>query len=304
MRPDNAPLLHSGIATEYPEEGHETGDDTGGGGAPTRSFKEAHPIWRPHLLQGWAPDFIPRLVRDAVDAKSFDDLMHVGGDRAMQVARELAQKEGIFTGTSGGGVLACALEVAKAAPKGSRVLAMLPDTGERYLSTPLFADVPSDMTEEEKAIAESTPSQPPPPATLPPVTEEATAFVKDFIGAHKVAIFSLEYCEFCWTIFRFFDAIGVKYDKLNVDAFEFAQGNMGNKYRAALQELTDCKPFPILRRRRVPWRCRGRVHQVEKGRAAAAAREGGPQGGRFQRLRGRPVRVPPQVDGQNPLRSK
>ena len=303
--PDNAPLLHSGIATEYPEEGHETGDDTGGGGAPTRSFKEAHPIWRPHLLQGWAPDFIPRLVRDAVDAKAFDDLMHVGGDRAMQVARELAQKEGIFTGTSGGGVLACALEVAKAAPKGSRVLAMLPDTGERYLSTPLFADIPSDMTEEEKAIAESTPSQPPPPATLPPVTEEATAFVKDFIGAHKVAIFSLEYCEFCWTIFRFFDAIGVKYDKLNVDAFEFAQGNMGNKYRAALQELTDCKTFP-------QFFVDGEFHggaadaciKWKKGELQPLLEKAGLKEADFNGYEGDPFEFLPKWMSQNPLRSK
>ena len=71
------------------------------------------------------------------------------------------------------------------------------------------------MTEEEKALAESTPSQAPPPASLPPVNAEATAFVERFIGQHKVAIFSLEYCEFCWTIFRLFDAIGIPYERID-----------------------------------------------------------------------------------------
>ena len=86
--------------------------------------------------------------------------------------------------------------------------------------------------------------QPPPPAALPAVTPAATEFVEGFVREHKVAIFSLEYCEFCWTIFRFFDAIGVPYSKVNIDAFEYAEGNMGNAYRAALQERTDCKTFP------------------------------------------------------------
>jgi cysteine synthase A len=81
----------------------------------------------------------------------------------MQCAKELARKEGIFVGISAGATFAAALQLCKEAPKGSTVLAMLPDTGERYLSTPLFADVPADMTEEELSISRSTPS-----AQLPP----------------------------------------------------------------------------------------------------------------------------------------
>ena len=75
---------------------------------------------------------------------------------AMQSSKQLAQKEGIFVGTSAGATFAAALEVAKDAPKGTTILAMLPDTGERYLSTPLFADILPEMNEEEIAIAATT----------------------------------------------------------------------------------------------------------------------------------------------------
>ena len=73
-------------------------------------------------------------------------------------SKELATKEGIFVGITSGGTFAGALKIAAEAPKGANILCMLPDTGERYLSTPLFADVPADMTEEERAISRSTPS--------------------------------------------------------------------------------------------------------------------------------------------------
>jgi cysteine synthase A len=93
--------------------------------------------WAPHKIQGWTPDFIP----DVLDREVFDELRPIGDDRAIEVSRELAAKEGIFTGISAGATLATALDVAKDAPKGSVILAMLPDTGERYLSTPLFEGV-------------------------------------------------------------------------------------------------------------------------------------------------------------------
>ena len=193
-------MLHSEIATEYPAAGEA--------GAAAASFEEPHPVWRPHLLQGWAPDFIPKLVDDATRANLYDEVLHVGGDASMRTAKDLAQKEGLFTGPSGGGCVACALEVAKTLPKGSTLVAMLPDTGERYLSTPLFADIPADMTDEEKAIAASTKSEPPPPIVMPEVSEEAQQFVQATNAKHKVVVWSLEYCEFCWTIFKLLDAIG------------------------------------------------------------------------------------------------
>jgi cysteine synthase A len=93
--------------------------------------------WAPHKIQGWTPDFIP----DVLDREVYDELRSVTDDRAIEVSRELASTEGIFTGISSGATLATALEVAESAPEGSVILAMLPDTGERYLSTPLFEGV-------------------------------------------------------------------------------------------------------------------------------------------------------------------
>ena len=100
--------------------------------------------WSPHKIQGWTPDFIP----DVLDREIFDDLKTVTDDRAIEVSRELAAKEGIFTGISSGATLATALEVAENAEKGSVILAMLPDTGERYLSTPLFEGVNEGSDDE------------------------------------------------------------------------------------------------------------------------------------------------------------
>ena len=93
--------------------------------------------WAPHKIQGWTPDFIP----DVLSRDVFDDLLPVTDERAIEVARELAAKEGIFAGISSGATLAAALATAETAPEGSVILAMLPDTGERYLSTPLFEGV-------------------------------------------------------------------------------------------------------------------------------------------------------------------
>jgi cysteine synthase A len=125
---------------------------------PDGSPAAPHPAFRPHPMQGWTPDFIPKLTADAVDLKVIDRVIPIPGADALRYSRELAQKEGIFVGISAGGTLAGALQVCRDAPKGATVLCMLPDTGERYLSTPLFADIPADMTEEEVAISRSTPS--------------------------------------------------------------------------------------------------------------------------------------------------
>jgi len=116
-----------------------------------------HPAWKPHPMQGWTPDFIPKLTGDAVDLGLADQLLQIPGPEAIRMSQELAKQEGLFVGITSGATFAGALQVAAAAPKGSTILAMLPDTGERYLSTPLFADIPVDMTEEETAIYRSTP---------------------------------------------------------------------------------------------------------------------------------------------------
>ena len=93
--------------------------------------------WKPHKIQGWTPDFIPSVL----DRDVYDEVITVTDDQAVACARDLAQREGIFCGISSGGTLAAALAVAAKAPEGSVLLAMLPDTGERYLSTVLFEGV-------------------------------------------------------------------------------------------------------------------------------------------------------------------
>jgi len=125
---------------------------------PDGSAASAHMTWKPHPMQGWSPDFIPKLTGDVVAMQVIDRIVTVSGTDAMQCSRQLAQKEGIFVGITSGATFAGALQVCRDAPKGATVLCMLPDTGERYLSTPLFADIPADMTEEELQISRSTPS--------------------------------------------------------------------------------------------------------------------------------------------------
>jgi cysteine synthase A len=141
--PDDAPMLSSGVEQQRNRDG---------------SAAAGHPSWRPHPMQGWSPDFIAKLAGDAVEMKVISQLLRIQNSEAMHCSKELARKEGIFVGITSGATFAAALRVAVGAPKGSTILCMLPDTGERYLSTPLFADVSIDMTEEELAIAHSTPS--------------------------------------------------------------------------------------------------------------------------------------------------
>ena len=140
--PADAPMLTSG--TPQPIEAD---------GSPTAS----HPSWKPHPLQGWSPDFIGKLTRDAVASDLIERVITISGPDAMHWSRQLAQKEGLFVGTSSGATFAGALEVCRNAPAGSVVLCMLPDTGERYLSTPLFGDIGVDMNDDELAIMRSTP---------------------------------------------------------------------------------------------------------------------------------------------------
>jgi cysteine synthase A len=131
-----------------------TKQDRNGDGSPA----SRHPAWKPHPIQGWSPDFIPKLTGDAVDAGLVHRVVTVTPPDAMRWSKQLAQQEGIFVGISAGGTFAAAVQVAQEAAKGSTVLCMLPDTGERYLTTPLFADIPVDMTEDEKSILRSTPA--------------------------------------------------------------------------------------------------------------------------------------------------
>ncbi|MBN9304216.1 MAG: cysteine synthase A [Devosia sp. 67-54] len=142
--PETAPMLTS----------HEKQARNADGSPASR-----HPAWKAHPFQGWSPDFIPKITGDAVASGLIDEIVSVPGGDGIKASRALAQKEGIFVGISAGGTFAAALKVAEKAAPGSTILCMLPDTGERYLSTPLFADIPADMTDAELAISQSTPGQ-------------------------------------------------------------------------------------------------------------------------------------------------
>jgi len=140
--PANAQLVGSGKAQE------RTAD-----GSPAAS----HPAFEPHLIQGWTPDFIPLVLQEALDKKYFNERVAIAGPEGVKWARALAQKEGIFTGISGGSTFAVAIQVAEKAAPGSVILAMLPDTGERYLTTPMFEGIAEGMDDEETRISKSTP---------------------------------------------------------------------------------------------------------------------------------------------------
>ena len=118
----------------------------------------SHPAFEPHPIQGWTPDFIPLVLQETLDNGLYDDLIRVTGAEGIAWSRRLAAEEGIFTGISGGATVAVAMKVAETAPKGSVILAMLPDTGERYLSTPLFEGIVEGMSAEETALSLSTPT--------------------------------------------------------------------------------------------------------------------------------------------------
>jgi cysteine synthase A len=296
-------MLYSEIPTDYePKNGDGNGEKY-----PSTSFKVPHPVWRPHLLQGWATDFIPKIVADATEQKIYDSVLHVGGNDAIETAQALAINEGILSGTSGGGTLSAAVSLAKSLSNSANIVVMIPDTGERYLSTPLFENIPADMTEEEKEIANSTPSTPPPPPGLPVATEEATTWVKNQVGVAPIVIFSLEYCEFCWTLTSFFDALGVPYHKIDIDNFIYAKDNVGNKYRASLSEWTECKTFPqfFLAGDFVG----GAVDACmmwKKGELQPRLKKAGVKGGDdvFNNYEGDPFEFLPKWMTQNPLRSK
>jgi cysteine synthase A len=140
--PANAQLVGSGRPQER-----------AGDGAPAAS----HPAWEPHPIQGWTPDFSPYVLQEAIDAHLYDEVRPIAGAEGIKWAKALAQKEGIFTGISGGSTFAVARGIAEKAPAGSVILCMLPDTGERYMTTPLFDGIEAEMNEEEIALSRSTP---------------------------------------------------------------------------------------------------------------------------------------------------
>ncbi|HEX6994422.1 MAG TPA: cysteine synthase A [Gammaproteobacteria bacterium] len=238
--PDNAQVLGSGIRQPR---------------APDGTPSESHPRFRPHLMQGWSPDFVSKLTEDAVAAGLVDEIVPVSGNDALRLARELARQEGIFVGTSSGATLAAALEVARRSPPGTNIVCMLPDTGERYLSTPLFEHIGDEMTAEELALSRSTPScrfDVPQPAPAPAAAEpthvaldaDAERFVDDVVRSEPVVLFALEWCEFCWSVRKLFARLGIEHRSIDLDSVEYQAGDRGGKIRAVLAERIGAKTIP------------------------------------------------------------
>jgi cysteine synthase A len=236
--PDNAQVLGSAIPQRREPDG---------------SPSESHPRFRPHLMQGWAPDFISKLTEDAVAAGLVDEIVPVAGDDAINLARQLAQQEGIFVGTSSGATLAAALAVARRSPRGTNIVCMLPDTGERYMSTPLFEHVGEEMTSDELALSRSTPNYrfdaPAPPTgavAQPPVAIDADAarFVAATLRDEPIVLFSLEWCEFCWSVRKLFIGLGIEYRSVDLDSVEYQDNDLGGKIRAVLAEKTGARTIP------------------------------------------------------------
>jgi len=244
--PDNAQVLGSGIPQQRNADG-----------SPAAS----HPQFRPHLMQGWAPDFISKLTEDAMKSGWVDEIVPVAGNDAMDLAKGLARREGIFVGTSSGGSLAAALTIARTAPKGSNIVCMLHDTGERYLSTPLFEGITEEMTADEIDISRSTPSYrfdvPPPasdeqsdeqpeanPQPIAEVDVIAEQYVDEVVGAEPVVLFALEWCEFCWSVRKLFAAMNIPYRSVDLDSVEYQEGDLGGKIRAVLLDRTGQPTIP------------------------------------------------------------
>ncbi|WP_159586914.1 PLP-dependent cysteine synthase family protein [Chelativorans xinjiangense] len=150
-RPETKIVLSEPANAQLIGSGHE--QKRAPDGAPAAS----HPAFEPHPIQGWTPDFIPRVLQEAIDSRFYDEVVPIAGPEGIKWAKALAQKEGIFTGISGGATFAVARQIAERAPAGSVILCMLPDTGERYMTTPLFEAIEADMDEEEMALSRSTP---------------------------------------------------------------------------------------------------------------------------------------------------
>jgi cysteine synthase A len=238
--PDNSPILGSGIPQEREDDG---------------SITASHPLFRPHLMQGWSPDFIPKLTEDVVDANLIDEIIPIPGDDALRLSKSLARDEGIFVGISAGATLAGALAVAEKAEPGTNILCMLPDTGERYLSTPLFDGIPEDMTEEEAEISRSTPnyhfdSAPPPAPEDEQPSAEAPADALEFLdrvtndAENPVVLFALEWCEFCWSVRKMFAEYEIPYQSIDLDSVAYQQDNKGGKIRQAIEQRTGLKTIP------------------------------------------------------------
>jgi cysteine synthase A len=240
--PDNSAILASGVAQARNADG---------------SHSASHPAFRPHPMQGWSPDFIPKLAEQVQSEQRIDDFMSINGNDALRFARELATQEGIFVGISAGATLAGALQVARTAPAGSNILCMLPDTGERYLSTPLFDGVAVEMTDEEQALSKSTggyrfdaapaPAPAPVPTAAVPADDPIAVADVDLLLEDKqqpLVMFALEWCEFCWSAKKAFAEYGIEFRGVDLDSVAYQEANRGGRMREVLRHRTGSQTLP------------------------------------------------------------
>lgn len=245
--PDNSPVLRS----EIPQPKNSDG-----------SISASHPHFKPHVMQGWAPDFISPLTEAAVSAGDIDEIVPVAGNRSLQLARDLATQEGIFVGISSGATLAAALDIAERSPAGTNIVCMLPDTGERYLSTPLFEGISEAMNEEEINLSVSTPGcqfspsdKGKEPAKVVNTTkaqqneviqldQSARKIVEHTINNEPVVMFALEWCEFCWAVRKLFKALRISFLSVDLDSVGLQQDDIGLKYRQVLKHKLNSPTIP------------------------------------------------------------
>ena len=238
VEPDNSPVMASGIPQQRNPDG-----------SPSAS----HPHFRPHLMQGWSPDFISQLTEDAVATGLVDEVMGVAGLDALHLARALACREGIFVGISSGATLAGALQVARRSPAGTNIVCMLPDTGERYMSTPLFEEIGEDMNAAEMGLSCSTPGYQFGPAgadIVAALDQElspdfgASRFIADTLIQQPVVMFALEWCEFCWSARKLFKQLGIEFHSVDLDSVAFQENDRGVRIREALKHKLGAGTIP------------------------------------------------------------
>ena len=239
--PDNSAMLASGIAQTRHGDG---------------SHSASHPRSRPHLMQGWSPDFIPQLAEQVGAASRIDGFVLIDGMDALRCARELARQEGLFVGISAGATFSGALQVAQAAPQGANILCMLPDTGERYLSTPLFDDIAAEMTGEEIELSRSTPGFrfDVAPAAAPETAMEAADALDEAAASEvdallrdpdrPVVMFAFEWCDFCASVRKVFAEYGIAYISIDLDSVAYQKGDRGGKIFEVLKRRTGSVTLP------------------------------------------------------------
>ena len=234
--PDNMQLLPSDIRRPHRADGRAS---------------RSHPNSRAHPMQGWTPEFATRLAEVARKGGHIDLFRRVRRAVALKAARDLARQEGMLSGISGGAAVAAVLELAKSDPERNRILAMLPDTGERCLLTPLFEHVLDEITKDETAILTSAdeiaPTTKASPSVALQISDEARAFFQAIIDATKapVLMFGFEWREFCWAVRKLSAETVASLQSFDVNGPEYRDSDRGGDILCALFEIAGPLAFGL-----------------------------------------------------------